>query len=178
MAKGRPRLTPEEYEARLRAYCAKYSVAPNTEGFAPFPAGRRETPQHREWMKLYKAHNRMARRTRGQCERCGTAVSDGSIFCEAHRAANSANTGGHGASADQRRALLESQAGRCPICGEAVDLWDSIDHCHPTSELRALIHQRCNQLVGAAESLGPEALDRVRLYLWTPVSKKRTRRRT
>jgi recombination endonuclease VII len=120
----------------------------------------------------------MARRTRGQCERCGAAVSAGSIFCETHRAANSASTGGHGASADQRRALLDSQAGRCPICGEAVDLRDSVDHSHPTSELRALMHQRCNQLVGAAESLGPEALDRVRLYLWTPVSKKRTRRRT
>ena len=175
MAKGRPRLTTEEYDARIRAYCAKYSVQPNTESFPPYPAGRRETPQHREWMKLYKAHSRMARRTRGQCERCGTAVSDGSIFCVAHRAANS--TGGHGGSADQRRALFDSQAGRCPICGDAVDLRDSIDHRHPTSEVRALIHQRCHQLVSAAESLGPEALDRVRLYLWTPVARKRTHRR-
>lgn len=177
MAKGRPRLTPEEYEARIRAYCAKYSVKPNTQGFPPYPAGRRETPQHREWMKLYKAHSRMARRTRGQCERCGAAVSDGSIFCEAHRAAKPATTGDHGASSDQRRALFDSQAGRCPICGEAVDLRDSVDHAHPTSDVRALMHPRCHQLASAAESLGPEALDRVRLYLWTPVDRKRTRRR-
>jgi|KBSSwiStaDraftv2_1062776.scaffolds.fasta_scaffold90857_3 ribosomal protein S27AE len=176
MAKGRPRLTPEEYESRLRAYCAKYSVKPNAEGLPPFPAGRRETPQHREWMKLYKVHNRMARRSRGQCERCGTAVSDGSIFCETHRAANSAVTGGHAASADERRALLDAQGSRCPICGETVDLWDSVDHCHRTRAVRALIHQRCNQLVGAAESLGPDALDRVKQYLWTTVTKRSNRR--
>ena len=176
-AKGRPRLTPEDYEARVQAYCAAYAVKPNAEGLPPYPAGRRETPQHREWLKLYKAHNRMARHARGQCERCGAAVSDGSIFCETHRGANSAHTGGHGASAEQRRALFDAQAGRCPICGETVDLWDSVDHCHPTREVRALMHQRCNQLVGAAESSGSQALDRVRQYLW-PAAVKRTTRRT
>jgi len=177
MPKGRPRLTPEEYEGRLRAYCSAFAVKPNAQGLPPFPSGQRETPQHREWMKLYKAHNRMARRSRGQCERCGTPVSGDSIFCEAHRAANSAVTGGHGASADQRRALMDAQAGRCPICGEPVDLWDSVDHSHQTRAVRALMHQRCNQLVGVAEALGPEALDRVRLYLWTAVAKPHDRRR-
>jgi hypothetical protein len=175
-AKGRPRLTPEDYAARLQAYCAAYAVQPNATGLPPFPSGRRETPQHREWMKLYKAHNRMGRRTRGQCERCGTPVSDGSIFCETHRAASSAHTGGHGASADERRVLLDAQGGRCPICGESVDLWDSVDHSHQTRAVRALMHQRCNQLVGAAESLGPAALDRVRQYLWTIVAKRPNRR--
>jgi hypothetical protein len=175
-AKGRPRLSPEDYEARLQAYCAAYTVRPNAEGLPPFPAGRRETTQHREWMKLYKAHNRMARRSRGQCERCGTPVSVGSIFCEAHRAGSSAPTTGHGSSAEERRALFDAQAGRCPICGEALDLRDSVDHSHQTRELRALMHQRCHQLVAAADSLGPQALERVRQYLWTTAAKRPHRR--
>jgi hypothetical protein len=176
MPKGRPRLTPEDHEARLQAYCTAHAVKLNAEGLPPFPTGQRETPQHREWMKLYKAHSRMSRRTRGQCERCGTPVSEGSIFCETHRAASSAHTGGHGPSAEQRRALFDAQAGRCPICGETIDLRDSVDHSHQTSKLRALMHQRCNQLVGAAESLGPQALDKVRQYLW-PAAVRRPARR-
>jgi len=145
MPKGRPRLTPEEYEGRLRAYCAAYSVKPTAQGLPPFPSGQRETPQHREWMKLYKAHDRMARRD--------------------------------GASADQRRALLDAQAGRCPICGEPVDLSASVEHGPGPGEARALMHPRCNQLVGMAESLGPQALERVRQYLWTTVAKRPDRRR-
>lgn len=57
--RGRPRITQEDYEARLRAYCTAYGVVPNADGFVPFPAGQRETPQHREWVKLYRAHSRL-----------------------------------------------------------------------------------------------------------------------
>jgi hypothetical protein len=172
---GRPRLTPEEYQARLDAYCARYQVRPTPEGIPPFPAGQRETPQHREWIKLYKAHHRLGRRQRGQCERCGSPVSDGSVFCDSHRAASSGRAGGPGANADQRRALLAAQGGHCPICSQPVDLWDSVDHRHETRQLRAIVHARCGQLLGFAEVLGPEALDRARDFLW-PKSKAPRRR--
>jgi len=46
----------------MRDYCARYGVAANAEGLPPFPSGLRETPQHREWLTLYKAHQRLRRR--------------------------------------------------------------------------------------------------------------------
>src|SRR5260370_6983448 len=84
-AKGRPRLTPEEQQARVVDYCEGYGVTPNASGLPPFPRGQRETQQHREWMAVYKAHNRLGRRGRGQCERCAAPASDGRAFCENHR---------------------------------------------------------------------------------------------
>jgi hypothetical protein len=63
--KGRPRLTAEGYEARLKVYCAKYAVKPTAEGIPPFPTGQRETPQHRAWLGLYKAHGRLVRHAGG-----------------------------------------------------------------------------------------------------------------
>jgi len=63
MPRGRPPLSPEQYDARLRRYCSKYGVT-SVEGLPSYPAGRRETPQHREWMALYKARERLARRLR------------------------------------------------------------------------------------------------------------------
>jgi len=46
----------------VRDYCARYGVEPNAEGLPPFPTGLRETPQHREWLAVYKAHHRLRRR--------------------------------------------------------------------------------------------------------------------
>lgn len=162
--KGRPRLTPEAYQERLSAYCARYGLEPGAQGLAPFPAGRRETRQHREWMSLYKSFNRLARRGRGQCERCSAPATEGSILCEAHRAEASARTGAHGASAGERRDVLQAQKGRCPICGHKVELQGSVDH--GSGQLRAVLHPRCNQLVALAEAAGPEVLGRLRAYLW------------
>jgi hypothetical protein len=73
-SKGRPRLTPAEYNDRLQSYCRRYNVAPTDAGIPPFPTGRRETDQHREWLALYKAHARL-----GQASpRSGTRLPDGS----------------------------------------------------------------------------------------------------
>src|SRR5262245_42318934 len=58
-SRGRPRLTPADYEDRLRSYCARYHVAATPAGIPPFPTGQRETDQHREWMTLYRAHSRL-----------------------------------------------------------------------------------------------------------------------
>jgi hypothetical protein len=82
-ARGRPRLTPADYEDRLRSYCARYGVAPTTAGIPPFPTGQRETEQHREWMSLYRVHSRLfeapaaarqAEASTGACPVCGRVV--------------------------------------------------------------------------------------------------------
>lgn len=83
-ARGRPRLTASDYESRLQAYCRRHGVSPTAAGIPPFPSGRRETDQHREWLALYKAHSRLARATPqapapgGACGVCARVVEDGS----------------------------------------------------------------------------------------------------
>jgi hypothetical protein len=126
-------------------------------------------------MAVYKAHNRLGRRGRGQCERCAAPTSGGSVFCEKHRADVAARAGNHGASLDDRRALLVAQAGRCPICGRMVELGDSVDHSHVQGKVRAILHPRCNQLVALAETTGPQSLERLRAFLW-PGRKAKPRR--
>jgi len=61
-SRGRPPLSSEQVAARVQAYCARYGVTIGSEGLPPFPSGRRETPQHREWLTLYKALQRLRRR--------------------------------------------------------------------------------------------------------------------
>jgi len=59
-ATGRPRLTEEVLSQRIADYCTRYGVtARNEAGFPAFPAGQRETPQHREWVVLFKAQSRL-----------------------------------------------------------------------------------------------------------------------
>jgi hypothetical protein len=55
-------LTLEAFEARLAEYCRKYDVALAPSGLPPYPAGQRETPQHRAWMGLHRAQKRLADR--------------------------------------------------------------------------------------------------------------------
>lgn len=78
MARGRPRLTPAEYEERLASYCRRHGVLATAAGIPPFPAGQRETDQHREWLALYKAHSRLnatgVATPDGSCGVCGRAV--------------------------------------------------------------------------------------------------------
>lgn len=59
--RGRPRLSAEDVKARILDYCRRYGVKPGSGGLPPFPSGQRETPQHRDWMAVYKAHQRLAR---------------------------------------------------------------------------------------------------------------------
>jgi hypothetical protein len=157
----RPRLTPEDLQARIGEYCGRYGVEPNAMGLPPFPAGLRETQQHRDWIGVYKAHDRLARRERGQCERCEAPASDGVVFCELHRAGGA---GGAGLSSRDRQAILEAQARRCPICAEKVGLRDILDQARGRD---AFLHVRCSRFVTLAEGLGPESVDRLRTYLWS-----------
>jgi len=65
---GRPRITFEELQTRVADYCARYGVAPNAEGLPPFPSGKRETQQHREWIAVYKAHVKLRAAARLRAE--------------------------------------------------------------------------------------------------------------
>lgn len=60
--RGRPRVTREVLDARITDYCKSYDVKPGATGLPPFPTGKRESPQHREWLGLYKAHSRLVSR--------------------------------------------------------------------------------------------------------------------
>ena len=52
-------MTDDQVRARVADYCARYQVQErNDAGFPVFPAGLRETPQHREWITLYKLFKR------------------------------------------------------------------------------------------------------------------------
>lgn len=79
-SRGRPRLTAAEYQDRLQSYCRRYSVTATAAGIPPFPSGRRETDQHREWLALYQAHARLVRwkgrapAPDGACGVCGLPV--------------------------------------------------------------------------------------------------------
>jgi hypothetical protein len=64
MPKGRPPLSEETVQERITDYCARHGVtALNESGFPVYPAGGRETPQHREWVVLFKAWSRARRRS-------------------------------------------------------------------------------------------------------------------
>jgi hypothetical protein len=77
---GRPPLTEEEVQARIDAYCARYKVSAGPGGLPPFPSGKRETPQHRAWLTVYRAHLRLTRRsadartTASRCPVCDLAL--------------------------------------------------------------------------------------------------------
>lgn len=56
-------MTEEVVRQRIADYCERYGVGElNAAGFPVFPAGKRETRQHREWIVLFKAFDRLRRR--------------------------------------------------------------------------------------------------------------------
>jgi hypothetical protein len=142
--RGRPRLSPEALGDRLAAYCARYGVSLNDTGLPPFPAGRRESAQHREWMALYKAHRRF--------------VGPRPVSSDMAR----------------RQELLAAQRGRCPICEKPLELTDSqIDRSGADapsadpwgSPPDVALHPDCRRLLELARAVGPEALDRAKQRL-------------
>lgn len=132
---GRPRLTADVLRQRLAAYCELYGVSLNGEGFPPFPAGRRETDQHRAWMALYKAQRRLSSR-----EHAG------------------------GANTARLQELLAAQRGRCVVCHKPLEPDAcSLDAARPDAP--AVLHSQCLALLQLARTLGPEALERARSRL-------------
>ncbi len=75
----------------------------------------------------------------------------------------------YGLTPDEYDEMFEAQSGRCAICGsppEGKRL--SVDHDHQTDEVRGLLCQPCNLVLGSVEALllrCPEAFERVKEYL-------------
>ena len=84
---GRPPMSEDEVRTRIDAYCARYKVKERNEaGFPVYPAGLRETTQHRDWISLYKLFDRHRKRsgaprpakaTAGACPVCLRPAKDG-----------------------------------------------------------------------------------------------------
>ena len=52
-------------------------------------------------------------------------------------------------------AMLEKQGGKCLICSSDTARWKKrfhVDHCHTTGEIRGLLCNRCNPMLGWYES--------------------------
>ena len=60
--------------------------------------------------------------------------------------------------------MLERQGGRCAICDRKPAKRLAVDHNHTTGEVRGLLCNPCNQLVGTVE-LNATMLDRIKRYL-------------
>jgi hypothetical protein len=58
-------LTEDQLRDKVLAYCARYKVSPGPDGLPPFPSGKRESVQHREWLTVYKALQRARLRSAG-----------------------------------------------------------------------------------------------------------------
>lgn len=77
-------------------------------------------------------------------------------------------------------ALLRAQEGRCPLCGRTPEEIGSlhpktgktmplhVDHDHRSGEVRGLLCQPCNMLLGRVEELKPEWVEAARKYLDRP----------
>ena len=128
---GRPPSTEEHVRAKVLVYCERYGVSPGPDGLPPFPSGKRETRQHREWLTVYRALQRMARRAALAPEDPATA--------------------------------------RCPVCSRALERDLAVPHArHRAGKAArpASLHPACAELARIAETLGPDVVAGLSLYLW------------
>lgn len=80
---GRPPMTPESVQDRISDYCRRYDVTQlNEKGFPVFPAGLRETQQHREWISLYQLFKRSRLRSSGEAARSVKDTAESCAICE------------------------------------------------------------------------------------------------
>jgi hypothetical protein len=69
----------------------------------------------------------------------------------------------YGLSIEEYTKLFEGQNGCCKICGRHETKMKRplcIDHCHKTGEVRALLCNKCNQIVGLVETGNLPAVER------------------
>jgi hypothetical protein len=151
--RGRPAVTEEVLQARISDYCARYAVTPDKNtGLPPFPAKKRETPQHREWITILKAHARLRRRL-ALCRRCDQPVASSTAFCKEHEPRSANNP------------ALVSRAS-CVVCGDRVPITAAVEHRRDPRSEPAWVHPNCRELILLAQKAGPGLLDRLRDYLW------------
>ena len=52
-----------------------------------------------------------------------------------------------------RLQLLKKQKGICPLCGFKIEIHQAtLDHCHESGHIRAVLHRNCNQVEGRIRS--------------------------
>ena len=78
---GRPPLTEAVIRERIAAYCARYGVGLTEAGFPAYPAGLRETRQHREWVTLFKVFSRLRDRSQPSKGSRGESASGTCLVC-------------------------------------------------------------------------------------------------
>jgi hypothetical protein len=133
---GRPPLTEDVLRERTAEYCRRYRVTDfNEAGLPAYPAGKRESRQHRDWVNLLKAWSRLRQRS-------GTAE-------DANRVAT----------------VLQQQRDLCPICARAVHPVDVVDRDHDTGEVLGVLHADCYQIVRVARTLDAGLGQRLATYL-------------
>jgi hypothetical protein len=124
---GRPALTDDQVRDKVLAYCKSYDVSPGPEGLPPFPSGRRESLQHREWLTVYRALQRLKARSapaeapaEGSCPVCSRALSseDAAPF---HRGGRPRSARLHPACAELAR--LAEKAGPDAVARLSAWLW-------------------------------------------------------
>ena len=69
-----------------------------------------------------------------------------------------------GLSKEQYETILREQRGRCALCEEPLSAGWVIDHCHMTMKVRALLHPKCNTLLGMVNE-DPRRLELAIAYL-------------
>ena len=128
---GRPPHTDEQVRAKILAYCERYGVSPVPEGLPPFPAGKRETRQHREWLTVYRALQRFALRaaappaahsTTLHCPVCSRALERELAVPYARRAGTSARPASLHPSCAELARLAET-LGPAAVAGVGPFLW-------------------------------------------------------
>ena len=73
----------------------------------------------------------------------------------------------YGITVDEYDSMYEEQQGRCAICIadiEQVSKSTHVDHDHATLEVRGLLCQQCNVMLGHSRDI-PEVLERAADYL-------------
>jgi len=128
--------TEEQVRAKVVAYCERYGISPIPEGLPPFPAGRRETPQHRDWLTVYRAVQRFNRRSASTASSDDPAASSPTLECPI-------------CSRTLERALA------IPFPRRAA-----------RSAGPASLHPTCAELARLAETLGPAAVAALGPFLW------------
>lgn len=135
-SRGRPPLTEDALRERTAEYCRRYGVTDyNDAGVPAYPAGKRESRQHRDWVNLLKAWSRLRRRS-------GTPHD-----------------------ADQVAAALRRQRALCPICARPVQAGDVIDEDPATGDILGILHPDCHQIVRVARKADAGLAERLAAYL-------------
>lgn len=77
----------------------------------------------------------------------------------------------YGITENQYHAMLEAQGGGCAICGTTSNQYGgeaerhfAVDHDHETNEVRGLLCQTCNRMIGLAQD-SVEVLEKAVRYL-------------